>query len=65
MTLGNPTLEPAITQNYDVYASVYQDHIGLFTAGYFHKEIDNLSCRLHSIRVVQIGLIIESSYPPT
>lgn len=40
--LGNPYLKPAITQNYDIYASVYENHIGLFTAGYFYKEIDNL-----------------------
>ena len=42
MTLGNPALEPATAQNYDIYASVYEDHIGLFTAGFFRKEIDNL-----------------------
>ena len=40
--LGNPYLEPAITQNYDIYTSVYENHIGLFTAGFFYKEIDNL-----------------------
>ncbi len=42
INLGDPTLEPATAQNYDIYASVYQDHIGLFTAGFFRKEIDNL-----------------------
>ena len=40
--LGNPYLKPAITQNYDIYASIYENHIGLFTAGFFYKEIDNL-----------------------
>jgi TonB-dependent receptor len=40
--LGNPAIKPALTQNYDIYASVYENHIGLFTAGFFYKEIDNL-----------------------
>lgn len=42
LDLGNPALIPAISQNYDIYASVYKNRIGLFTAGYFYKEIDNL-----------------------
>ena len=42
LTLGNPYLKPATSQNYDVYASIYDNHIGLFTAGYFYKKIDNL-----------------------
>jgi len=42
LDLGNPYLKPAITQNYDVYTSVYNNYIGLFTAGYFYKEIDDL-----------------------
>jgi TonB-dependent receptor len=42
LDLGNPALQPAISQNYDIYASVYKNSIGLFTAGYFFKEIDQL-----------------------
>ncbi len=42
LRLGNPYIKPALTQNYDIYASVYENHIGLFTAGFFYKEIDNL-----------------------
>jgi TonB-dependent receptor len=42
LRLGNPALKPALTQNYDIYGSVYENHIGLFTAGFFYKEIDNL-----------------------
>ncbi len=42
LRLGNPYLKPALTQNYDIYTSVYENHIGLFTAGFFYKEIDNL-----------------------
>jgi len=42
LRLGNPYIKPATAQNYDVYASVYENSIGLFTAGFFYKEIDNL-----------------------
>ena len=42
LDLGNPLLQPALSENYDIYASVYQNKIGLLTAGYFYKEIDNL-----------------------
>ena len=42
MNLGNPALQPALSQNYDVYASIFQNKLGLFTAGFFYKEIDNL-----------------------
>ena len=45
LDLGNPTLKPALSQNYDIYASVYKNKIGLFTAGFFYKEIDNLIVR--------------------
>ena len=40
--LGNPYLKPALTQSYDIYGSLYDNHVGLFTAGFFYKEIDNL-----------------------
>lgn len=42
LRLGNPYLKPATSKNYDIYASVYDNYIGLFTAGYFVKEIDDL-----------------------
>jgi TonB-dependent receptor len=42
LRLGNPYIKPAITQNYDIYTSIYENHIGLFTAGFFYKEIENL-----------------------
>ncbi|AFN73333.1 TonB-dependent receptor [Melioribacter roseus P3M-2] len=42
LRMGNPYLKTAITQNYDVYVSVYDNYIGLFTAGLFYKEIENL-----------------------
>jgi TonB-dependent receptor len=42
LRLGNPYIKPALTQNYDIYASIYENHIGLFTAGFFYKEIDDL-----------------------
>ena len=40
--LGNPSLKPATSQNYDFQVSVYDNHIGLFTAGLFHKRIEDL-----------------------
>jgi TonB-dependent receptor len=42
LQIGNPYLSPAITQNYDIYLSVYGNNVGLFTAGFFYKKIDNL-----------------------
>lgn len=42
LDLGNTSLQPALSQNYDIYASVYKNKIGLFTTGVFYKEIDNL-----------------------
>lgn len=42
MDLGNTSLQPALSQNYDIYASVYKNSFGLFTAGYFYKDISNL-----------------------
>jgi len=42
LLIGNPFLKPATSQNYDFYASVYDNYIGLFTVGLFYKEVDNL-----------------------
>jgi TonB-dependent receptor len=42
LSLGNTELKPALAQNYDLYASVFQNKLGLFTVGAFYKEIDNL-----------------------
>lgn len=42
ITKGNPKLKPALAQNLDLYVSVYDNYIGLFTAGLFSKSIDDL-----------------------
>ena len=42
LDLGNPILNPALATNYDIYASVFKNKLGLFTAGLFYKEIENL-----------------------
>ena len=42
VNLGNPTLQPALAQNYDIYMSIFKNKLGLITAGVFLKEIDNL-----------------------
>jgi len=39
---GNPSLKPARSWNYDAYVSFYQRVLGLFTAGWFYKEIDDV-----------------------
>lgn len=41
LDLGNPYLKPSTTENYDLYVSIPQNHIGLFTAGIFYKNIDD------------------------
>ncbi len=38
---GNPLLKPARSQNYDLYFSFYENHVGLFTAGVFRKNIED------------------------
>jgi hypothetical protein len=42
VTWHNVDLRPARSQNFDLYASVYDNTIGLFTAGAFLKRIDDL-----------------------
>lgn len=42
VTIGRPDLKPQISTNYDLYLSFYGNAIGLFTAGAFYKEIQNL-----------------------
>lgn len=42
LDLGNTELDPALAQNYDIYVSIFKNKLGLFTAGFFYKEIDNL-----------------------
>ncbi|NND34951.1 MAG: TonB-dependent receptor [Saprospiraceae bacterium] len=42
MNLGNPALQPALADNLDAYVSIFDNKLGLFTAGYFYKEIENL-----------------------
>lgn len=37
--MNNLNLKPALSQNYDLYFSAYENHLGLFTAGGFYKKI--------------------------
>ena len=39
---NNYELVPSRSTNYDLYFSFYENSIGLFTAGVFYKQIDNL-----------------------
>ncbi len=38
---GNPELKPYFSDNFDLSIEYYPGHIGVLSAGYFHKEIDN------------------------
>ena len=38
---GNPLLDPYEAQNFDFSAEYYADSLGMFSAGIFHKRIDN------------------------
>ena len=40
---GNPELQHAKSINYDLFATVYKSRWGLFSAGVFYKEIDNIA----------------------
>lgn len=42
LDLGNTSLTPAKAKNYDIYASIFKNRLGLITAGFFYKEIENL-----------------------
>jgi TonB-dependent receptor len=50
LQIGNMNIKPSISNNLDLYFSVYNNAIGLFTAGGFYKEIDNIisPLRFHS-----------------
>ena len=48
LRLGNQYLKPAIAHNFDIYLSFYQNNFGLFTVGYFYKEISNLTRSLQT-----------------
>lgn len=39
---GNPNLEPTRSWNYDAYGSFYHQVFGLFTVGYFYKEMEGV-----------------------
>ena len=42
ITLGNPAMQPQISTNFDLYASIYGNQIGLLAGGVFYKGIENL-----------------------
>lgn len=41
LDLGNPDLDPSISSNIDLMAEYYFDGFGLFSVGYFNKQIDD------------------------
>ena len=38
----NYTLKPSTSENFDLYFSIHENHIGLFTLGFFQKRIDDM-----------------------
>ena len=42
VSAGNSDLKPSIANNIDVYMSLYNNQIGLFTIGGFYKKIDDV-----------------------
>jgi len=40
---GNPELRHAKSTNFDLFATVYKSQWGLFSAGAFYKQVDNIS----------------------
>lgn len=42
VTAGNVKLTPELSQNFDAYLSFYQNKFGLFTAGIYYKNIQDL-----------------------
>lgn len=49
---NNPNLKPSQSTNYDVYASFYNNEIGLFTVGGFYKNIKDLIFNPGSIAII-------------
>lgn len=47
MRAANTQLKPAHATNYDAAASVYQNHVGLFTVAAFHKTIDGFTFQIN------------------
>ena len=42
ITAGNPNLQHARAQNYDLFVSAYKGGLGLISFGVFYKQIDNI-----------------------
>jgi TonB-dependent receptor len=40
---GNPNLEPATSDNFDVQLEYYTDHGGLYSVGFFRKDVKNFT----------------------
>jgi len=40
---GNPDLQPAVSDNFDIQLEYYTDQGGLFSIGYFYKDIEDFS----------------------
>jgi TonB-dependent receptor len=43
INIGNPLLKPATAQNFDILGTIHDNTLGLLSAGFFYKEIKNLT----------------------
>jgi len=55
---GIPSLRSAISENFDAYLSVYDSKFGLFTIGWFRKNVDNVSYSV-SWKITEEGEALE------
>jgi TonB-dependent receptor len=62
ISYNNYTLVPQRSTNYDLYLSFYDNRIGLFTAGGFLKQIDDL---IYNWSFFATGANILNYYPPS
>ena len=49
ITMGNPGLRPATSRNFDILGTVHDNTIGLFSVGFFYKEIKN---QMYSTQII-------------
>lgn len=56
-SLGNPDLQPAITDNFDLSVEYYDDRIGIMKLGLFYKEIENLIESITNERISSLDTV--------
>jgi len=62
---NDPFLKTSLSTNYDVYASFYQNKLGLFTIGGFSKDIENLIYSAGRSTIIDTDQSAEYGLPPS